>query len=986
MRVRLYQATRFEDAWESVLRPWFARHEAGAWKAEHSIAVVVPSAATLAYLKRRLLESGLNAFGVSFLTPHVLRKRLLRAWRPTRKVALREDLRLIMGLTAERFMENAVAASIARSPDRLVQTFGKLEAAGRDGDEMESGPYQEVAKAYSDTLRQFGMQTEQREDLELWRTSETRDPQFAGIMVYGFSDRHWHHLALLRAALNTAARGRCVLLEGGLSDSSRVWLGTWEESYGSAEILLEASDSSSRPYRDTALNLENPVDWRPSKEAPGIIYRIAQSGQEEADAIVAQALAFLGETEAENVGVIFAQPSALSREVSIRLTRLGIAHYDGLGHRPGRTLRQSLLEAWIRFQEDQRLDLFLDFVSQLSLRGIIDSSEGEPLRIHLSKVFGTLLTDELPILRAFLRETSRDDRLLTHLDRWPSLPERGQLESLWHESEFALNQIGWPVSSQEFKVKDRIEGFLLDAGHRIVSRRSFLRWMSEVTRIPGRSHSAAGKHPFARVSLLSIDDVDGQDWSHLILADLSSHAWAAKGIDGPELPEDEIKRLNVRVVAMGGQGAGHLRVIGRHGYLLSSAEKRIQAFGRLTRILESTRERVAVTFARSDPSDPRRAVAPSDWLLRLYWTEKGELLDEPNLRRLTTETRLWLNPLRSCKKETQPVVGRTVKAYRARRDGDRPFGRFEFSYLSPPADALRLSATAWDEILRRPATVWLNHVLGVTKRRYFSEKWYSSQTVGIWAHKWLRPPGQGDDFEPLPDQSQWLRSVQTKAADTRDTVARAFEACGRRIPDWWLAKWNEALAHARHAGREISGICDWPVVSGEFSIPHGTAVHLPGGEKIVVPGRMDLLLAGGMPWLDRARNLWAADVPAWIIDLKTSGSARALTRANFHKGNGLQLGFYALALYGFGCNEVEISVMSPVSPFRAQLDLKSLLKIPQFWRGLAEIARSGVLGQLGPIRSSYAFVGEYPLTTLAIDPAILERKWALTHPLLCGTQ
>lgn len=985
MGARLYQATRFEDAWESVLRPWFARHEASAWKAERPIAVVVPTAATLAYLKRRLVESGLNAFGLFFLTPSTLRKRLLRAWPPIRKVAFREDLRLIMGLATERLMENAVAGSIARSPDGLVQTFGKLEAAGWGPAELGNDAYSEVAKSYYDSLRRFGMQTEQRADFELWRTSETKSPLFAELMVYGFSDRHWRNLALLRAALNTAARGRCVLLDGGLSDSSQVWLGTWEESYGSAEILLEASDSSSRPYRDTALNLENPVGWRPSKGATGILYRITESGQEEADAIVAQARAFLGESEAENLGVVFAQPSPLAREVSIRLTRLGIAHYDVLGHRPGRTQRQSLFEAWIRFQEDQRLDLFLDFLSQLSLRGIVDSSEVEPLRIHLSKAFGTLLTDDLPILRAYLRETSRDDRVLSHLNRWPSLPQWGQLESLWHESEFALIKIGWPVSSQELKVKDRIEGLLLGAGHR-VSRRNFLRWMREVTRIPGRSHSASGKHPFARVSLLSIDDVDGQDWSHLILADLSAHAWAAKGAAGPELPEDATKRLNDCVVTMGAQGAGHLQVTGRHGYLLSSAEKRIQALGRLTRMLESTRQRVAVTFARSDPSDPRRAVAPSDWLLRLYWAEKGELLDEPHLRRLTAETRLWLNPLRSRKKETHTTVGGTVKAYRARRDGNRQFGRFEFSYGSPPAGGLRLSATAWDESLRRPATVWLNHVLGVTKRRYFSENWYSSQTVGVWAHKWLCPPSQGDDFGPLPDRSQWLRSVQTKAADMRDTVARAYETCDRRTPDWWLANWNEALAHARRAAREVSGIRGWPVVSGEFSIPHGTAVRLPGGEKIVVSGRMDLLLARALPWLDRTGKSWAADVPAWVIDVKTSGSARPLTQGNFRKGNGLQLGFYALALYRFGCREVKMSLLSPGSPLRAQLDLTSLLGETEFWRGLAEIARNGVLGQLGPIRSSYAFAGEYPLTTLAIDPAILKRKWTLTHPLLCETQ
>ena len=984
MRVRLYQATKFEDAWEPVLRPWFARHETSAWREERPIAVVAPTAAGVAYLKRRLLESGLNAFGLFFLTPSTLRKRLLRAWPPIRKAALREDLRLIMSLAAERLTGNAVAASMARSPDGLVRTFDSLEAAGWGPEALGSDAYREIAKAYYDSLRQFGMQTVQSADFELWRTSEERGPLFAEVMLYGFSDRHWRHFPLLRAALNSGARGRSILLDSGLSDSNQIWLGTWEESFGSAEILLEADDSSGRPYREIALDLENLVGWRPSKGTSGIIYRITENGHEEADAIVAQALAFLGESEGENVGVIFARPSALSREVSIRLARLGIAHYDALGHRPPRTRRQSLFETWIGFQEEQRLDLFLDFLSQLSLRGIVDSSQIGPLRGQLSSAYGSLLTDELPVLCAFLRKTSQDDRLLSYLDRWPSLPEQDQLESLWNESESALNQIGWPATSKE--LADRVGGLLRGGGHRIVSRRSFLRWLREVTQIPGRSRPAAGRHPFARVSLLSIEDLDGQDWSHLILAELSAHAWSVNRADGPELSEDEIKRLNDRVVTMGGQGAGHLRVTGRHGYLLSSAEKRMQAFGRLTRVLEATRERVAVTFARSDQSDPRRAVVPSDWLLRLYWAEKGELLDEPGLRRLSAKTRLWLNPLRSREKEPSPTVGNTVRAYRARRDGDRPFGKFEFSYESPPTGGLRLSATAWDEILRRPATVWLNHVLGVTRRRYFSENWYSSQTVGLWAHSWLRPSGRGDGFEPLPDQAQWLRSVQRKAAEVRQSVARAYEACGRRVPDWWLAHWNEALAHARQGAREVSGIRGWPMVSGEFSIPGGRAIPLPGGEKIEVPGRMDLLLVEGIPWLDHAGYSWAAEVPAWVIDLKTSRSGRALTRRSFLRGNGLQLGFYALALCGFGCRRVEISLMRPGYPLRPQLDLTFLLGETEFWRGLAEMARSGILGQLGSIRSSYAFTGEYPLTTLAIDPDVLEQKWVLTHPLICGNQ
>lgn len=984
MPIRLYQAKKFEDAWESLLRPWFARHVARAWKAEPSVAVVVPTAATLAYLKKRLLESGMNTFGLSFLTPSALRNRLLRAWPPARKVALREDLRLIMSLAAEPLLGNTAVTSIAHSPDAFVRTCDRLEASGWGPEGFGSDSYQAVAVAYHDSLLQFGMQTLQSADFELWRKSEERNPLFQEVMLYGFSDRHWRHFALLRASLNTTAYGHCVLLDGGVSESSQIWLGTWEEIYGVSDLLIEAKDPSDRPYRNIALSLEDLVRWKPSEDGGAIIYRIAENSREEADAIVAQALAFLGEPKGESVGIIFARPSALSREVSIRLAQLRIAHYDAFGHRPGQNQGQGSFDAWIRFQEDQKLDLFLDFLNQLSLQGTIEAKQADRLRGDLNEAFGMVLTDEFPILSAFLKEVSRNDRILSHLHRWPSLPERGPMESLWNETEAALQKIGWPLPKKE--LKERIKRLLESGRHQPVTRRSFLRWLREVTHPPERTHSRAGKNPFARVSLLSIDDVNGHDWSHLIFAEMSAQAWAGKRTAGAELSENEIERLNHRVVTMGRQGEGHLQVTGRHSYLLSLADERIHQFSRLTCILETTREQVAVTFARFDQSDPRKVVVPSDWLFRLHWVENGDLLDESRSKQLAAETRLWLASLRSPGQGIDPAIERTVIAYCDRRKDDLPFGGFEFSYESPPIGGLQLSATAWDELLRRPASVWLKHIVGVTQRQYFSENWHSAQTVGKWAHAWLRPPNEEGDFGLRPGWDQWLSSIQRKAESVRHTVTRSYEACGRKIPDWWLADWNQALSIAQQAAREISGIRGWPLVSGEFTIPKGKAIRLPGGEKIKVPGRIDLLLAQAIPWLDQARKSWVEEVPAWVIDLKTGRSARALTRDNFRKGNGLQLGFYALALREFGCREVEMSLLNPESPLRVQLDLNDLLEIPEFWQGLTEIARSGALGQLGPIRSIHAYTGAYPLTTLAIDPALLERKWALTHPLLCTSQ
>jgi hypothetical protein len=50
------------------------------------------------------------------------------------------------------------------------------------------------------------------------------------------------------------------------------------------------------------------------------------------------------------------------------------------------------------------------------------------------------------------------------------------------------------------------------------------------------------------------------------------------------------------------------------------------------------------------------------------------------------------------------------------------------------------------------------------------------------------------------------------------------------------------------------------------------------------------------------------------------------------------------------------------------------------WQGLLHIQETGVFGRLGPLRPEYGWSQDYPLATLAIDEAVLERKWAQSHP------
>ena len=99
------------------------------------------------------------------------------------------------------------------------------------------------------------------------------------------------------------------------------------------------------------------------------------------------------------------------------------------------------------------------------------------------------------------------------------------------------------------------------------------------------------------------------------------------------------------------------------------------------------------------------------------------------------------------------------------------------------------------------------------------------------------------------------------------------------------------------------------------------------------------------------------------------------------KGEGVQVGLYALALGQLGAKNVGISLLARGLDLSApQLMLPQITCHDQVWRELSGMEKSGVFGMRGAIRSEFNFTDAYPLATLAVDYDILETKWTLTHP------
>ena len=117
------------------------------------------------------------------------------------------------------------------------------------------------------------------------------------------------------------------------------------------------------------------------------------------------------------------------------------------------------------------------------------------------------------------------------------------------------------------------------------------------------------------------------------------------------------------------------------------------------------------------------------------------------------------------------------------------------------------------------------------------------------------------------------------------------------------------------------------------------------------------------------------------MDYKT-GSRKALSAKKLRGGDGVQLALYALALRANG-----VSLLTPDLALDApQLTFDELTAQTRLWRGLHRMQESGVFGLRGALRDEFAFRGDYPLATLAIDEAVLDEKWTRTHPDLCAEE
>ena len=960
MNVSLHTSALAATADEAVFLPWLKSVAARAAQHQRPTAVLVPLQADAYALKSRALAAGVGLFGVHFLTPGQLRDRLANHLGIKLRVPLREHLRLLLATAAERVNDrhsDEATASVAASPDQLLKAIDLIGGGGWSFSEAGPARLRPVVAEFQRLLKTAGFDLVHDADRVLLKAASDAEPLFANLFVTHFNALHWPQWPLLEATVRLASQAAVCLTDpqSEVETLDAIWIGTWEETFGSSL----------------------PIAADPPPPTTSVDFLVGKDTAEQARAVVAQTLRFLAEPGCQRLGILVPGAGALARRIATLLAEFDIPHHDGIAHHAPGPLEDHAWPAWCALQQDPRVSSLLRFlVACPTPERLFGGQSLTTITDALQRAFNDLLIDDLAILADAL-DPDRHHALVTGLRALPFLPERATLGALIERTAAIFHDLGWSERAAELP---RLTSDWQPISSLVVTRRTWLGWLSETLTSWRTERSAAGRHPYSRVHLLPCAQAETQGWSHLILAGLNEGGWPPALPDTGLIGEEEIaalnrgiRRLNQRATTEGRQGEGHETVQPGHTLCLGPAQRRDLVLRQFLNTLESTTTALAVSAQLIDETAPERRLNPGEFFNRLHFRIRGRAISQEGMNALREETTRWLA---TAALWPEPPVDReaiapTRRAFEARRDATQRFGGYEFALGTPPAQPLNLSATDWDKVFSQPAQIWMKHLLGVSASGASDETPWSL-AIGQWVHHWLRglaANAEKNTLAPKPDLREALARVRGRAEAFRDRLAAVLARHQRTLPDWWLSTWQQALLVAEQLATSVGNVNGPTHLATEWTLARGTALTLPDRGLLRVHGRIDLLLTSGEALED-----------VWIVDYKT-GDRERLKIKELAAGTGLQLALYALALRELGATRAGVSLLTTSLQLDApQLDLAALDTLGPLWRGLQHMQESGIFGMRGKWRDEYAYANDYPLATLAVDADTLEQKWALTHP------
>src|SRR5438477_7589553 len=437
-RVSLHIGASPEAAWKNVVRHWLERIASRTLRDKKPAAVVTASRSQAYFFRSRLLAEGKSLIAVKFLSPLQLRELLLRGG--DQHVPLREHLRLILAVTAEEFASKSsddktvlVAKSIARDADRFLRALDELRAAGWTFDEIESPALREIAARFEQRVHECGFTFVHDADRAARAHAQ---PLFSNLLLFGFEAAHWPLWPLLHAATLRADKATVVLSDprDEARDLDEAWVGTWEETFGPAEVIPGTNGES------TASSVESLL-----VPASNVHFAIGRDTTQQARAIVALTAKFLADTKCERLGILFAGPGALPRLVATFLESAQIAHNDGVAHLAPSAFDDDAWRAWLELQQAPRLKSLFQFL-RASKAEIFEGLSILQVEETLHRAYNEVLIDDIELLRDYCGKSNvlRDGKAVAAgLEKIQLLPASASLTEFLSRTRKIFSQLGW---------------------------------------------------------------------------------------------------------------------------------------------------------------------------------------------------------------------------------------------------------------------------------------------------------------------------------------------------------------------------------------------------------------------------------------------------------------------------------------------------------------------------------------------------------------
>jgi hypothetical protein len=226
----------------------------------------------------------------------------------------------------------------------------------------------------------------------------------------------------------------------------------------------------------------------------------------------------------------------------------------------------------------------------------------------------------------------------------------------------------------------------------------------------------------------------------------------------------------------------------------------------------------------------------------------------------------------------------------------------------------------------------------------------------------LAPRQGGEEFVPLAARGEAEAELAGELARVRrewpdDSYGESFHGELTHVVQRLLARVYE-----------MKGAGD--LVAAERVLPAEAVIDLPGGQRLRVTGRMDLVR------LDRAG--WRG-ARVQVVDFKTGGDAALSAGRMARSGAALQLGVYLAALRAVGATAGDVRMLKPDTEAGAPLAMEELDGALARLADLGHMLERGIFGALTAETNGFGPAGwAWPLASTPIPQAILRSKWGAT--------